>query len=72
MTEMAAAAANPAYSFIRAQIRANMGDEAGAVRYLERAFFEEGRLWFGNEHNNFDLLRLRGYPPFDQLMRPRG
>jgi tetratricopeptide (TPR) repeat protein len=72
LTEMAATAAQPAYSLIRAQIRANMGDNGGAVRYLERAFFEEGRVWNGNEHNFFDLLRLRGYPSFDELMRPRG
>ena len=49
-----------------------MGDEAGAVLYLEQAFFKEGREWNGMEHNNFDLLRLRGYPPFDELMRPNG
>jgi hypothetical protein len=40
---------------------------------------DRGRWWEGNQgiyteyvHSQMDLESLRGYPPFEQFMRPRG
>jgi hypothetical protein len=58
--------------FVRAQIRAALGDEEGAVRLLERALYQDGHPYTITLHRNPDLLTLRGYPPFEELMAPKG
>ncbi len=57
----------------RAHIAANLGDRADAVRLLELAV-AEGRPW--DWWRRFDmqplLKPLRGYPPFEDFIQPRG
>ena len=60
------------FPFVRAQIQTNLGNRAEAVRLLEDAYFQGGRLFFFADHTMFDLLPLQGFPPYDDLMRPKG
>jgi hypothetical protein len=63
-------------------IAALLGERAEAVRLLREgrnAGMDRGRWWEGNQgiyteyiHSQMDLEPLRGYPPFEQFMRPRG
>jgi hypothetical protein len=59
----------------RAHIAALQGDRAGAVRFLEEARARGG--WGPTLHTHEEVHRwpefesLRGYPPFDQFLRPR-
>ncbi len=55
----------------RARIAALLGDNDDAVELLRRAFAEG----LGHDiilHRDMDLEVLRGYEPFDELMRPKG
>ena len=72
LAERAGGGSSAAYPLVRAQIHANLGDWEGAVRFLDDTFTWEGRASFINDHTFFDLLQLRGYPPYDELMRPKG
>jgi tRNA A-37 threonylcarbamoyl transferase component Bud32/tetratricopeptide (TPR) repeat protein len=66
----------------RASIAALLGEHAEAVRLLraslnagmDRGRWREGNWGFDTElrHRDMDLESLRGYAPFEQLMRPRG
>jgi TolB-like protein len=59
-------------TFWRACIAAQLGEKDRAVALLRQAF-AQGRVrdWFGDTHREFFLEPLRGYPPYDDLMRPR-
>ncbi len=59
-------------AFWRACIAAQLGEKDRAVDLLRQAF-AQGRVrdWFGNTHRELFLEPLRGYPPFEQLMKPR-
>jgi tetratricopeptide (TPR) repeat protein len=66
----------------RASIAALLGEREEAVRLLREglnAGSDRGRWGEGNQgfytellHRDMDLESLRGYPPFEQLMRPKG
>jgi len=58
--------------YVRAQIRAALGDSEEAVRQLERAIYQEGWGFRFSIHRTPDLLKLKGYQPFEELMAPRG
>jgi tetratricopeptide (TPR) repeat protein len=60
------------FPLVRAQIHARLGHREEAFRLLEKAFFQEGRGVARADHTIFDLLPLKGYPPFDELMRGVG
>jgi hypothetical protein len=59
--------------FERATIAARLGDREGAVRLLEESR-EKGEVdaksW--NVHRWPDFAALRGYPPFERFLKPRG
>ena len=57
-------------SFAQARIAAVLGKKDSAVVYLQRAFAEghEFDLWV---HRDIDFALLRGYAPFDELVRPK-
>ncbi len=55
----------------RANIAALLGDQEEAVLLLHRAM-DQGVDWGMWLHRDMDLESLRGYPPFDELLRPRG
>lgn len=57
--------------YLRANILAVLGERDAAVSMLQRAFAE------GRPHNYYDAIdpefaSLRGYPPFEELIRPKG
>jgi hypothetical protein len=56
----------------RAKITAILGDDDGAVSLLRHAI-GEGRDYDGHWlHRDIDFESLRDYPPFQELMRPKG
>jgi tetratricopeptide (TPR) repeat protein len=55
----------------RASIAAVLGDSEAAVRLLHRAL-REGRAYGVWMHRAPDFESLRDYPPFQELMRPKG
>jgi tetratricopeptide (TPR) repeat protein len=56
----------------RACIAAVLGDKDGAVVLLRQAFAEGYRFLTFDAPRDPDLESLRGYPPFDELVRPKG
>lgn len=58
-------------SYYRARIAAVLGDRHGAVSLLQRAFAEGYRYNLGM-HRDLDFESLRDYPPFEELLRPKG
>jgi tetratricopeptide (TPR) repeat protein len=66
----------------RAYIAALLGEQAEAVRLLreglnaglDRGRWPQGSMGYYTElrHRDMDLEPLRGYPPFERFMRPRG
>jgi hypothetical protein len=57
-------------SELRARIRALLGDRAEAVRLLRQAM-AEGRAYDSGKHAYPELQALRGYPPFEEWLRPK-
>jgi hypothetical protein len=55
----------------RAQIAAVLGDRALAVQLMRRAF-AEGREYTVYTHIDLGSELLRGYPPYQELMKPKG
>jgi hypothetical protein len=55
----------------RAQIAALLGERDRAVQLLRDAF-AHGLIMNTALHRQMDLESLRGYAPFDELMRPKG
>jgi hypothetical protein len=61
-----------AAAFRRAEIASSLGDRAGAVRLLEDARANtRGDAAYVNVHRWPYFAALRGYPPFEQFLRPR-
>jgi hypothetical protein len=61
-----------AAAFRRAEIASSFGDRAGAVRLLEAARAKtRGDAAYVNVHRWPYFANLRGYPPFEQFLRPR-
>jgi serine/threonine-protein kinase len=58
-------------AFSRACIAAVLGDKHMAVELLEEAH-ERGWEFSIDTHTNQDLELLRGYPPFEAFLRPKG
>jgi DNA-binding SARP family transcriptional activator len=54
----------------RARIAAVAGEEARAVEFLRQAFRMGWAYWW--QQSQFDYQSLRGYPPFEEFMRPKG
>ncbi len=55
----------------RAQLAALLGEREQAVQFLRDAFAHGLSMSVGL-HRNIDLEPLRGYAPFDDLMKPKG
>lgn len=55
----------------RARIAAVQGRRADAVRLLRQAV-AEGAPHDNTKHSDFELSHLRGYPPFEEWLRPKG
>lgn len=56
----------------RARVLVALGDREGSMRALETAF-SQGLEWDGTEmHLNIAFRALRDYPPFVELMKPKG
>jgi tetratricopeptide (TPR) repeat protein len=77
------AAINPPYSFgrspfWRARIAALLGDRDGAVALLQQALARGIACTYHlgppteDCHREMDFESLRGYGPFDELLRPKG
>jgi tetratricopeptide (TPR) repeat protein len=59
------------FPWVRAQIHASLGDREGAVRLLEEVYQPRGEKIFSiNDHITVELFPLRGYEPFEDLIRP--
>jgi len=56
----------------RARIAAVLGDKERAVALLRQAFAEGYQFLIFDAPREPDLEPLRGYPPFDELVRPKG
>jgi hypothetical protein len=56
----------------RAQISAVLGDRENATSLLRRAFAEAGVGFESQWRRHPDFCLLRGYKPYDDLMRPKG
>jgi tetratricopeptide (TPR) repeat protein len=57
--------------FWRARIAALLGDEERAMTLLRQAF-AQGSKFNLSVHRDMDLESLRDYPPFQELLRPKG
>ncbi len=57
-------------SLYRARILSRLGDQAGAMSALEKAFVE-GKSYDLSLHRDPDLVALRAYSPFQQLIKGR-
>ncbi len=60
-----------ANTYWRARIAALLGERERAVSLL-RDGFAQGRSYGAYLHAEYDLEPLRGYPPFEELLRPKG
>jgi TolB-like protein/tetratricopeptide (TPR) repeat protein len=60
-----------ANTYWRARIAAQLGDKEGAVRLLRQAFTEGALIW-DSMHTELDFAGLRDFPPFRELLRPKG
>jgi hypothetical protein len=59
------------HTYYRAGIAANLGERERAVELLRDAF-AQGQYFGYSLHNSLALEPLRGYPPFEELIRPKG
>ena len=62
---------------LRAEIAALLGDRDGAVALLRQVYgvtviAAPQRTDLTNPHYHFLFESLRGYPPFEELLRPKG
>ena len=58
-------------TYLRARLAAVLGQRDEAVALLRRAY-QEGHSYGLELHRDPDLAGLRGYPPFEAFLRPRG
>jgi serine/threonine protein kinase/tetratricopeptide (TPR) repeat protein len=56
----------------RGRIAAILGDREEAINFLRDALAERMPYGFGWLHRDGDLQLLRGFAPYDELMRPKG
>jgi tetratricopeptide (TPR) repeat protein len=61
---------NGRHRYAQARIAAELGDKERALEFLRRAL-AEGRT-YPELHRDHHLRRLRDYPPFQELVRPKG
>ena len=59
------------HTYWRARIAALLGEPDRAVALL-RAAYAQGFKWWLSLHSEPDLESLRDYPPFRELLRPKG
>ncbi|MDQ3309775.1 MAG: tetratricopeptide repeat protein, partial [Gemmatimonadota bacterium] len=59
------------YLYWQARIAAVLGERERAVTLLTNAY-TEGRSYDASVHAEMDFESLRGYPPFRELLRPKG
>jgi predicted Zn-dependent protease len=59
-------------SLYRARIAALLGDRAQATAFLRQALNEGVQPGGYDLRPDMDLKSLRGYPPFEELLRPQG
>jgi len=60
------------HHYARARVLAALGDREGSMRALETAF-SQGLAWTDADlHLNIAFRSLRDYPPFIDLMKPKG
>jgi len=58
-------------TYWRAAIAAQLGDKEGAVELLRQAI-REGQGVGTEVHRLTEFQLLRGYPPFEEILRPKG
>jgi hypothetical protein len=59
------------HTYWRACIAAHLGDKQKAVKLLKEAF-NQGQNYGVYLHNDMELEPLRDYPPFQELIKPKG
>jgi hypothetical protein len=59
-------------TYVRACIASLLGQRAQAVALLRQAFAQGLQYGMFSLHAEPDLVPLRGYPPFEELLRPKG
>jgi tetratricopeptide (TPR) repeat protein/TolB-like protein len=59
------------HTYLRACIAAQLGEKNRSLALLRDAF-AQGLVFSLNLHMNMDLEPLWGYPPFEELMKPKG
>jgi hypothetical protein len=57
-------------TYARACIAAQLGEKDRAVALLQRTF-GQGFFFQTSVHRDLELEPLRGYPPFEELIRPK-
>ena len=63
------------HTYSRACIAAQLGDKEAAVALLRQSVNEGLPVWEGlafTLHRDIDLEPLRGFPPYEELIRPKG
>lgn len=58
-------------TYNQTRIASLLGQQAQAVELLRRAFAEGLQYGTHSLHSDPDLMALRGYPPFEELLRPK-
>ena len=57
--------------YLKARIASVLGDKKLALKLLNTSI-KEGRLFNNwNYHFDQDFLSLKGYPPFDEIIKPK-
>ena len=59
------------HTYLRARIHALLGEHAEAVKLI-RESFDQGNGFGIYIHRDIDLESLRDYPPFQELLKPKG
>jgi hypothetical protein len=59
------------HTYLRARIHSLLGERAKAVELIKKSF-KQGRHFDVYIHHDTDLEPLRDYPPFQELLKPKG
>ncbi len=59
------------HTYVRARIHALLGEYAEAVKLIQESF-DQGNGFGVYIHRDIDLEPLRDYPPFQELLKPKG
>ena len=63
--------AHGSYKYAQAMVYAGLGEKEAAMRFLRLAF-KEGRGFTRWDYNwSYELSSLRGYPPFEEFVKPK-